>query len=534
MKIKGILIILGIATLALSACTASANLSSEPIVIGQAIENKRLDPAGTYGASDFEVMYQIYPFLLSSKPGKSELELDIAASAEFVSAREYQVKIKPNLKFANGNDLTASDVAFSINRQLNIEDEFGPSILLANLERVELKDEETVSFFLTVDYDQTFPYVLSSVPGLIVDEEVFPFDSILSNEEIIAKQPFAGPYVIDTFKLNELISYIPNPEYKGILGKPKNNGVIMKYYSDSKNLLFDAQRGDLDVVVAFRSIGSSEVQLIADQANMNIATGFGGEPGYLAFNFKTMPFGSETTNADAKKALAVRKAISSLIDREEISTQVYLNSYSPAFSFVPSSIRGSYPAFKDKYGDGKGNSSFESAQNELINAGISNPVEFELLYSSDRYGPNTESAVALLKSQIEVGGLFKVNLVSAEWSSIRELRRNDGYQVIQLFWGPDYADADNYLSPIFVTDGWLKNHYSNSDLDLILKNQASELDERQRESLLKAAQEILAEDIPVIPLIEGGRVALTRPGISGVAETLDASFKLRYSNFARN
>ena len=520
--------------LLLAGCSASNNeIVGEPIVVGQAIENKRLDPAGAYSSSDFEVMYQIYPFLLSSNPQDPELKPDIATSAEFISPRQYEVKIKPNLKFANGNDLTASDVAFSLNRQLNIMDEFGPGILLGNLENAEIVDDLTVIFNLKINYDQTFPYVLSSVPGLIVDEEVFPFDEILDNDKIIESQPFAGPYKIETFKINELIYYVPNPEYKGLWGPVKNNGVIVKYYSNTNNLVFDAQRGELDVVVAYRSVGSSEINQISDKASMNIQTGAGGEPGFLAFNLKAMPYGSETPEADASKALAVRQAIAHLVDRNEISNQAYLNSYQPAFSFVPSEIPGSYPHFKEIYGDSSGAPSNNAAEQVLRQANVATPVSFELLYSSDRYGQNTEAMVALLKNQLESSELFKVDLVSAEWSSIRELRRNDGYQVIQLFWGPDYGDADNYLTPVFISDGWLKNHYSNAALDEILLSQAQANDWKEREDLLRQAQKILAEDISVIPLIEGGRIALTKPEIKGVAETLDSSFKLRYSFFSR-
>lgn len=44
---------------------------------------------------------------------------------------------------------------------------------------------------------------------------------------------------------------------------------------------------------------------------------------YIVFNFNTMPFGASTPEADAAKALAVRVAAADLIDRQEISDQVY-------------------------------------------------------------------------------------------------------------------------------------------------------------------------------------------------------------------
>ncbi|PMD04472.1 ABC transporter substrate-binding protein, partial [Brevibacterium paucivorans] len=56
------------------------------------------------------------------KPGTSEIREGIAESADFVKPDEYEVKLKKDLKFANGNDLTASDVKFSFERQTKIQD----------------------------------------------------------------------------------------------------------------------------------------------------------------------------------------------------------------------------------------------------------------------------------------------------------------------------------------------------------------------------------------------------------------------------
>ena len=81
--------------------------------------------------------------------------------------------LKPGLKWANGNDLTSSDVKFTFDRQLAIADENGPSSLLYNLDSVEAPDDTTVVFNLKSENDQVFPQILSSPAGPIVDEDVF-------------------------------------------------------------------------------------------------------------------------------------------------------------------------------------------------------------------------------------------------------------------------------------------------------------------------------------------------------------------------
>ncbi len=148
--------------LVLSACGGSSDSAGEDgvLTIGTTDKITSLDPAGSYDNGSFAVMNQVYPFLLNTPYGSPDVKPDIAESAEFTSPTEYTVKLKPGLKFANGHDLTSSDVKFTFDRQLKIADPNGPASLLANLDSVEAPDATTVVFNLKAANDQTFPQVL--------------------------------------------------------------------------------------------------------------------------------------------------------------------------------------------------------------------------------------------------------------------------------------------------------------------------------------------------------------------------------------
>ena len=92
--------------------------------------------------------------------GSPDVQPDIATSASFTSPTEYTVKLKPGLKFANGHDLTSSDVKFTFDRQLKINDPNGPASLLGNLASTAAPDPTTVVFHLKAANDQTFAQVL--------------------------------------------------------------------------------------------------------------------------------------------------------------------------------------------------------------------------------------------------------------------------------------------------------------------------------------------------------------------------------------
>lgn len=529
--LHGAIALAGISALALTACTGpsggggtSTGAAGGAISYGTTDKVVTLDPAGSYDGGSFMVMNQIYPFLLNYAPGTADATPDIAESASFTSPTEYTVKLKPDLKFANGHTLDSSDVVFSFNRVKNINDPNGPASLLSNMEKIEATDPTTVVFTLAAGNDQVFPGVLASNPGPIVDEEVFPADKILDDDAIVAAKPFAGQYTIDSYKKNELVSFKPNPDYQGLLGKAANDGATLKHYADPNNLKLDVQQGNIDV--AGRILTATDVADLESDSNVKVHKGPGGELRYIVFNFDTMPFGAKTPDADPAKALAVRQAVAHLVDRDVIASQVFKNTYTPVYSYVPKEFEGATEPLKSLYGDGSGKPSLDKAKQVLADAGITSVVDLKLQYT-DRYGTSAADEYALVKEQLEKSGLFTVDLKSTEWTTYTKERRADAYPAYQLGWFPDYSDADNYLTPFFIPGNFLGNHYENAAVTDVVKKQLVTTDKAERSELLGQAQEAIAKDLSTLPLLQGAQVMVAGTDVQGVEKTLDPSFKTR-------
>ncbi len=530
--LHGAIALAGISALALTACTgpsggggtSTGEAGGGAITYGTTDKVVTLDPAGSYDGGSFMVMNQIYPFLLNYKPGTADASPDIAESASFTSPTEYTVKLKPNLKFANGNTLDSSDVVFSFKRVKAIDDPNGPASLLSNMEKIEATDANTVVFTLAAGNDQVFPGVLASNPGPIVDEEVFPADKIMDDDAIIAAKPFAGQYTIESYKKNELVSFKPNPDYQGLLGAAANDGATLKHYADPNNLKLDVQQGNIDV--AGRILTATDVSDLEKDSKVKVHKGPGGELRYIVFNFDTMPFGAKTPEADAAKSLAVRQAVAHLVDRDVIASQVFKNTYTPVYSYVPKEFEGATEPLKSLYGDGSGKPSLDKAKKVLADAGITSVVDLKLQYT-DRYGTSAADEYALVKEQLEKSGLFTVDLKSTEWTTYTKERRADAYPAYQLGWFPDYSDADNYLTPFFIPGNFLGNHYENTAVTDIVKKQLVTTDKAERSELLGQAQEAIAKDLSTLPLLQGAQVMVAGTDVQGVEKTLDASFKTR-------
>ncbi len=515
--------------------TTAAADSGNAITIGTTDKITSLDPAGSYDNGSYAVQIQVFPFLYAQDYNTSELSPDIAADDGTWNddGTEFTVKLKDGLKFANGNDLTASDVKFSYDRIKKINDPNGPSSLLANVESVTAKDDTTVVFKDSVPFDVTLKQVMSSPAGPIVDEDTFDADKLTDADTIVSKKAFAGPYTLTAFKINESAAYAKNDSYKG-LTPAKNSTVQVKYFADASNLKMAVQQGQVDV--AYRSLSPTDIEDLSKDSKVKVVKGPGGEERFIAFNFKIQPYGESQPDADANKAKAVRQAVANLIDREELSTKVYKGTYTPMYSFIPDGLAGHDDTLKSAYGDGNGKPSTEKAKKVLADAGVTTPVDLKLQYNSDHYGSASADEYAALKSQLEEGGLFKVDLQSTEWTQYSKDRvvtdDSDGvYPVYQLGWFPDYSDPDNYLSPFFRDGNFVNNGYSNKEVNDLIVKQAGEKDASAREDILKQVQKLETEDLSTIPLLQGAQVAVTGTSVKGV--TLDASFRFRYASVTK-
>ncbi|WP_347345959.1 ABC transporter substrate-binding protein [Microbacterium sp.] len=497
----------------------------DQIVVGTTDKVTTLDPAGSYDNGSLAVQTQVFPYLVNTDYNSTEVVPDLAESAEFTSPTEYTVKLPKGLKWANGNDLTSSDVKFSFDRNVKIADPNGASSLLYNLDSVSTPDDETVVFTLKTANDQVFPFILTSFPGAIVDEEVFSADAVTPDQDIVDANAFGGPYSITSWDFNKAVEFTPNPEYKGLLAAPENGGVILSYFAESSNMKLAVQEGDIDV--AARSLSATDVEDLGTNDKVKVVDGPGGEIRYIVFNFDTQPYGATTPEADTAKALAVRQAVADLVDREAISEQVYKGTYTPLYSYVPEGFTGATDVLKGLYGDGNGGPDAAKAKATLEAAGVTTPVTLSLQYSPDHYGPSSGDEYALVKSQLEADGLFEVDLKSTEWVQYSKDRTSDVYPAYQLGWFPDYSDADNYLTPFFLTNNFLGNHFSDAQTEELILQQAVETDPDKRTQEIEDIQARVAELLSTVPLLQGAQVAVTGTDVDGVI--LDASFKLRFA-----
>ena len=448
----------------------------------------------------------------------------------------FTVRMKTGLRWANGHVLDAHDVKFSLDRMKAINDPNGPASLLANIDSVNVTDATTLVIAVNRPHDVTLEQVLGSPAAAIVDDEVFPAYRLASDETIIGANAFGGPYTLVSMKRDDLLVYRRNANYRGIT--PARNDVVqVKYFADASNLKLAIQQGQVDV--AYRTLTPTDLNDLRRHDGLRVVTGAAGSQRYLAFNLRTQPYGMKRPDADAAKALAIRRAVADLIDRKALSHNVYFETYRPTYSFLPKEYLGHEDTFRTMYGDGGGGADPASARRTLAAAGVTIPVTLRLQYNTDHYGQSSVDEYAAIKTQLESGGLFRVDVRSTEWTRYNKervaSRESDGaYPAYQLGWGPDFADSDDYLSPLLRDVGlgnYLGNGYASDAVNALIARQQGERDRGGRAELLRQVQRLATRDVPAIPLLDVPQTAVMREGVSGVV--LDSSLRFRYAGVTK-
>jgi len=487
--------------------------ASATVIRGTTDQPISYDPAGAYDLPSYDGIYSMYQNLLTIEPGGNEAVPEAAESCDFSDKanKVFECTMKDGLTFSDGSDLTAEDVKFSFDRNVEIADPNGASSLLANMKSVEAPDDKTVVFNLKAS-DATWPLVLTTASFAIVPSDSYPADKLQPSEEVIG----SGRYTLSEYQAGQQTVMEKNTEYQGDAAAA-NERVIIQYFDKASPLKLAVEQGDVDI--AYRSLSPTDIDDLDGAEGVNVVSGNGTEIRYLTFNTELQP-----GDDDAQK-LAIRQAAAQVIDRQAIADNVYNGTVQPLYSMVPQGVEYATDSFATEYGDAP---DVDAATQTLEDAGVDTPVPLEVWWTPSHYGTASGDEYAEIKRQLDESGLFDVTLKSTEWNQYSTAAFTDKYPTYQLGWFPDYPDADDYTASFYAPDSFLNIHYDDPEMNKLLAEEKGSDDPAVRSKAFERIQQIGAEDAPTVPIWQADQVAAVRDGVEGVEETFDPSFIFRF------
>ncbi|MEU2077926.1 ABC transporter substrate-binding protein [Streptomyces sp. NPDC013489] len=482
----------------------SDSAGDQRIVVGTTSSPTTLDPAAAWDNS-WELFRNVFQTLVSFPTGSTTPDSD-AAECKFsdTSSRVFECKLLEGLTFSNGHKLDAKAVQYSIERIRTINHKGGPNGMLGSLDKIETVGDRTVVFKLNKS-DATFPMVLATPAMSLVDPAEYPADRLRADGKLTG----SGPYVLDSYTERESAELTKNPTYKGFADR-KNGGVTLRYFDDSEAMVAALKKKEIDAT--YRGLTAEEVIELQDDKPENqglqIVESTGADIRYLVFN---------TQDPTIAKP-AVRKAIAQVVDRDELVSKVYQGTAEPLYSMVPKGIAAHTTKFFDRFGDPDA----KKAKKILREAGITDPVELKFWYTTDRYGSSTAAEFKELKRQLEETGLFEVEIEGKPWKDFQAGYQKGEYPVFGRGWFPDFPDPDNFVAPFVGKENVLGTPYVSPRITgELLPKSRRESDRGTVTDEFEEAQEIMVQDVRLLPLWQGKLYIAARDDIGGGEGALD-------------
>jgi peptide/nickel transport system substrate-binding protein len=322
--------------------SSSASGGGGDLIFGGNQEPAGLDPYSAITVDALQVTGQIYETLLNIPQGQltpvSGLALSWENNADFT---EFTLKLRPGVKFQNGDPLDAAAVAAHFDRLKN--DSATPSTVMAALKLVysgaTVVDPTTVT--LKFSKPQTAMYLTLADPGSAITDAKY----VTSVGADAPRMPMgSGPFKFVKWTQGVEIDLAKNPDWTwgnpdvmGTAGPAKLDTLTFKYLNDPQTRTAAVEAGDVQFIdlVPFQNLGS----LRTNDKLTTLGIPLPGLPQGNWMNTQIAPFND----------LAVRQAAEYAVDRSAIISTVYFDLVKPAYGPLTPDFPDYDPAVETMY-----------------------------------------------------------------------------------------------------------------------------------------------------------------------------------------
>lgn len=304
-------------------------------------------------------------------------------------------------------------------------------------------------------------------------------------------------------------------------------------------LFFDNENVCIDEVYYYPTADSSAAARRVRNGELDLNNEFPGQqmdflrreiPDYVRVHpyMGTIYFSINTT-MDMFADADIRNALGMAIDREFIAEQILRAGQMPAYSMIPPGIANYAGGVQASWADIPVEIRRENARVILEAAGYGpdNPLRFEYTYRAT--GDNPRVAPVVQADWAEIADWVFPELVQHDTQIHYDNLRASDFQVADGGWIADYNDPYNFLF-LSETRSIPMNYprYSNPEYDDLITRANQELDMELRASMLAEAEQMMIDDMPIIPVVYYVNKNLVNPRITGWEDNLVNIHRSRY------
>lgn len=476
--------------LAAGAACEQKRANDDMIVVALANGPANLDPGVGLDESSQKLHTLLFSSLLKIDESLRVVP-DLAIRFENPDPQTYIAEVRHGVRFHDGRELTAEDVAFTFGRFLDPKFTSGRKGAYRMIASVDIVDRYTVAFHLK-EASGSFPVNL--VMGIV---------PVGTGADAARRPVGSGPYQIGEFVADDHVTLKAFGGYFD--GAPKNAGLVFRVVPDDTMRGLELRKGTVDLVV--NDLSADIVQALKAEQHLGVTTAVGTDFAYLGFNMR------DPLLQDPR----LRQAVGYAIDRQAIVDYLRRGLATPAVGIIPPM---SWAFEKDVF---QFTHDVAKAKALLDAAGYPDP---------DGDGPLPRLTLSLKTSTTEAyrlqAAVIQRNLAdvgiaadvrSYEFATLFADVLKGNVQLYTLQW-VGVTDPDMLRRVFHSTQtppaGFNRGYYKNAEVDRLIDAASSAPSDEARRKLYGDAQRLIAADAPYVSLWTKTNVAVFQTSLQGV------------------
>jgi peptide/nickel transport system substrate-binding protein len=494
-----------------SSVAAQAKTPADTLVMAYVIDDMiSLDPAEIYEFTASEYMANTYDRLVViDRANPSQLKLQAAESWSVSDdGKTFTFKIRPDIKFHSGNDLTAEDVEFSIERFVALD--LNPAFILTQFgltkenvkDKVRVVDPSTVEVELDAAYAPSFFLNCLSFTSVVVDKKVVAEHEVngdFGHEWMKTNAAGSGPFIFKSWQPNESLVLEANENYWD--GVPKIKRVLIRNVTESATQQLLLQKGDIDIA---RNLTGDQLAAVKNDPNIKLQSKPKATVWYMGLNTKNQYLG----NPD------VRRAMRYLVDYDGLQDTMFNGAGVKHQTFLPDGQLGadnSTPYSLD----------VAKAKELLANAGY--PDGFNVTMDVTNKSESRELSASLQNTMAQAG----INLIikMADNKTTLTKYRASEHDIYLGQWGSDYQDphsnADGFLNAPLAK----RNQWQSPEREAAVMAARDEKDSAKRAQMYMDLQKMQLDEGAYVIMFQQVETGALRKNVDGfiIGPTFDSN-----------
>ncbi|MGU3576141.1 ABC transporter substrate-binding protein, partial [Brucellaceae bacterium C25G] len=477
--------------------TTSLSAFADNVVIGRANEPSAIDPQFSRTGNNQMTADNMFETLLFTDPNL-QMHPHLATEWKNTDPLTWEVSLRDDVTFHDGSPFTADDVIFSIDRTDKVPNSPAPfTDMVSSVDKVEKIDDHNIRIITK----RPNPALMEQLGRVFMISKKAAENASLEDFNSGKAAIGTGPYKFVEWKPAESLKL---QAYDGYWGKkPDYDTVEFRFIANDAARTAALLSGSVDII---DSVSPSDIARLEGEKNIKVYPIESGRLVYLALNMRddTAPgvvdAAGKPIEPNPFRDAKVRKAISSMIDRNLMVDRILNGSGVASAQIVPSVLGGYVEELQPTKPDAA------EAKKLLTEAGF--PEGFGItLYSSNNRFPGDGDIAQAMGQMLARGGL-KVNGVQTQPYNVYSAAATKGEYGAYIFsLGASTPNSEASLRSLLQTyskdagtGGFNRMRYSNAEFDTMLNSAMEEFDHETRMKKLEDATKIAMEDQAIVPL----------------------------------